>query len=244
MSSIKYLARQGIALRGHDEENSNFIQLLNLHAEDDDNLKEWLLRKSKKYTSLIIQNEILKDMALTILRDIVNSIKDSGCYSIMTDESSNISSVQQFVNCIRWVDNVFEPHEDFIGLHAVEIANTKNLSQILKDILRLGLNRELLRRQCYDGCRTMMGKVSGVAQIIEQGISHRGLVVHCFCHSLSLACRDTIKNGTLMKNSLNTSFEITNLVKFSPKRAPHLKEIIAEDMSTEFYRVFLHFTKS
>ena len=80
----------------------------------------------------------------------------------------------------------------------------------------------------------MMGKVSGVAQIIEQGINHRSLVVHCFCHSLSLACSDTIKNGTLMKNSLNTSFEITNLVKFSPKRAPHLKEIIAEDMSTKF----------
>ena len=68
MSIIRYLARQGIALRGHNEENSNFIQLLNLRAEDDVNLKEWLLRKSKKYTSPIIQNEILKDMALTILR--------------------------------------------------------------------------------------------------------------------------------------------------------------------------------
>ena len=28
MSSITYLARQGIALRGHDEEDLNFIQLL------------------------------------------------------------------------------------------------------------------------------------------------------------------------------------------------------------------------
>ena len=80
----------------------------------------------------------------------------------------------------------------------------------------------------------MMGKVSGVAQIIKQDINHQGLVVHCFCHSLSLACSDTIKNCTLMKNSLNTSFEITKLVKFSPKRESHLKEIIAEDMSAEF----------
>ena len=80
MSSIRYLARQGIALRGHNEENPNFIQLLYLRAKDDDNLKEWLLRKSKKYTSPIMQNEILKDIALTILRDIVNSIKDSAYY--------------------------------------------------------------------------------------------------------------------------------------------------------------------
>ena len=138
------------------------------------------------------------------------------------------------------------------------------MSLILKDIiLRLGLNRELLRVQCYDRCSTMMGKVSSVAQITKQDINHRGLVVHSFCHSLSLACSDTIKNCALMKNPLDTSFEITKLLKFPPKRESHLKEIIAEDMSTESvnktirsfsqrrrivvqkaYRVFLHFTKS
>ena len=37
-----------------------------------------------------------------------------------------------------------------------------------------------------------------------------------------------------MKNLLDTSFEITKLVKFSPKQESHLKEIIPEDMSTEF----------
>ena len=36
-----------------------------------------------------------------------------------------------------------------------------------------------------------------------------------------------------MKNSLNTAFEITKLVEFPPKRESHLKEIIAEDTSTE-----------
>ena len=40
---------------------------------------------------------------------IVNSIKDSGYYSIMADESSDVSNVQQFVICIRWVDNLLEP---------------------------------------------------------------------------------------------------------------------------------------
>ena len=56
ISRIRYLARQGIALRGHNEENSNFIQLLSLRTEDDDKLKQRLLQKSKKYTSPIIQN--------------------------------------------------------------------------------------------------------------------------------------------------------------------------------------------
>ena len=39
----------------------------------------------------------------------------------------------------------------------------------------------------------MMGKVSRVPQIIKQDINHRGLVLHCFCHSFSLACSNTIK---------------------------------------------------
>ena len=62
-----------------------------------------VITKISKNTSPIIQNEILKDMALTILRDVVNSVKDSGYYSIMADEPSDISNVQQFVICIRWV---------------------------------------------------------------------------------------------------------------------------------------------
>ena len=80
----------------------------------------------------------------------------------------------------------------------------------------------------------MMGKVSGVAQIIKQDINHRGSVVQRFCHLLSLACSDSIKTCALMKNSVNTSFEITKLVKLSTKRESHSKDTIAEDMSTEF----------
>ena len=85
-------------------------------------------------------------MALTILRDIVNSTKDSDYYSIMADESSDISNVQQFVICIHWVDNVLQPHEDFIGLHAVEIANAKNLSLILKDYIKTWIKQGVITR--------------------------------------------------------------------------------------------------
>ena len=49
-------------------------------------------------------------MALTILRDIVNSVRDSGYNNIMAGESSDISDVEQFVICIPWVDNMVEPH--------------------------------------------------------------------------------------------------------------------------------------
>ena len=46
------------------EENSNFYQLLKLRAEENSEILDWLRRKDDKYTSLVIQNEILEAIAL------------------------------------------------------------------------------------------------------------------------------------------------------------------------------------
>lgn len=37
-SAVKYLARQNLAMRGHDDNEGNFMQLLNLLKERDKNL--------------------------------------------------------------------------------------------------------------------------------------------------------------------------------------------------------------
>ena len=95
------------------------------------------------------------------------------------------------------------------------------------------IKHELLRGQCYDECSAMMGKVSGVVQIIKQDINHWGLVVHSFCHYLFLACSAIIKNCTLLKIFWAFLLKLQNLSSFS-KQESHLNKIIAGDMSTEF----------
>lgn len=40
--NIQFLSRQGLALRGHDEQSSNFIQLLHLRSIDDSKILEYL----------------------------------------------------------------------------------------------------------------------------------------------------------------------------------------------------------
>ena len=42
LSSLKYLLRQGLAIRGHTEVESNLIQLMKLRADDDGDLNMWL----------------------------------------------------------------------------------------------------------------------------------------------------------------------------------------------------------
>ena len=63
----------------------------------------------------------------------------------------------------------------------------------------------------------MVGK-KGVVTLIKGDIQTFALSPHCYAHSLNLACRDWIKNSTVVSISLDTSYEITKLVKFSPKR--------------------------
>ena len=117
LSSISYLTSQRLPLRSHNDSESNFRQLLLLRAEDDPNFQEWLHKETNRFTSSAIQNEILKDMAMHILRSIVKHIKKSSYYSIMADEATDIINKEQFMICKRWVDNDLNANEAFIGLH-------------------------------------------------------------------------------------------------------------------------------
>ncbi len=65
LSNVQFLARQGLPLRGDGEEtDSNFTQLLKLRGLDDPRIGLLAFQKTSKYTSHIIQNEILKAMYL------------------------------------------------------------------------------------------------------------------------------------------------------------------------------------
>ena len=132
----------------------------------------------------------------------------------MADETTDIINKEQFVICIRWVDNDLNANEDFTGLHELSVTNAETLAFILKDVvLRSGLDPERLRGQYYDGCSTMMDKKSGVATTIKNELNKYALTIYCHAHALILACGDSIKNCELMQNALKTSFEISKLVK-------------------------------
>ena len=66
--TLQFLGRQRLALRGEENyENSNFIQLLKLRRKDLVKLNQWLEKKTDKYTSHDIKNELLTLMANQIL---------------------------------------------------------------------------------------------------------------------------------------------------------------------------------
>ena len=71
----------------------------------------------------------------------------------MADETADVSKKEQLVICIRWVDDSFVMHEDFIGMHPLERTNAVQVVAILKNVplVRINVNIQRARGLCYDG---------------------------------------------------------------------------------------------
>ena len=71
-------------------------------------------------------------MALQILREIAGNIQNALIYTIMADETADVSNHEQLVICIRWVDDDLVIHEDFIGMHPLKDTTADHIVFIIK----------------------------------------------------------------------------------------------------------------
>lgn len=53
----------------------------------------------------------------------------------MADEAADISNKEQLVVCIRWVDENFAVHEDFIAMYPLERTTADHIVAVLKNCL-------------------------------------------------------------------------------------------------------------
>ena len=117
IENVVFLGKQGLALRGDgDDKTGNFYQLVLLRAKDDPALLKWIEKSYDRHITPQAQNEILKLLALSLLRKMAADIRESKCYSILADEASDVSNVEQLVLCLRWVTKDLTVEEDYIGL--------------------------------------------------------------------------------------------------------------------------------
>uniref|UniRef100_A0A1X7U5U3 TTF-type domain-containing protein n=1 Tax=Amphimedon queenslandica TaxID=400682 RepID=A0A1X7U5U3_AMPQE len=195
-------ARQGIALRGHDETNTssnkgNFVEILELLASLTPELKHLLhsMPRNAKYTSNIIQNDLLKAATDTVLRHIINEVKESDCYAIVADEAQDKSHTEQLSLCIRYVNNHFEVNEHFVGFSNLHELNAHAIvGKIVERLEVLGLDIKKCFSQCYDGASVMSGKITGVQQRLRELAGNECIYIHCHAHRLNLVLVDTTKS--------------------------------------------------
>jgi len=199
LETLLYCAKQGIAIRGHEEDSKslnkgNFIELLTIRAKDNNLIQQYYLDKEKSfnYVHHSYLNMFLTYMSDYVLKSIVSEIMSAGIFSILIDETQDLSRHEQVSVFIRYVNNL-EPKEVFLGFYRTSSTDGESLVVLIKEVLKLnGLKIEDIRGQCYDGAASMRGAYKGVQARIRAENS-LAVYIHCYAHILNLCLVDLAK---------------------------------------------------
>ncbi|XP_025192657.1 52 kDa repressor of the inhibitor of the protein kinase-like [Melanaphis sacchari] len=240
IETIIFCGRQEMALRGDndsghifsnsdDNNDGNFRSLLRFRVQSGDlTLKAHLENSAANavYISPLIQNELIHICGTYIQTQLVTKIKQAGFFSILADETCDISRIEQMSLCVRYIEDC-RIREDFLTFIPIYDASGKGLAHtIIHEIDKLGLKKENLVGQGYDGASSMSGIYNGVQKNICNIVPH-ALYVHCAAHSLNLAISKSC-NIPEIRNCIGSISTITSFFRKSPIRSDILKKFIKD----------------
>ncbi|XP_076947499.1 uncharacterized protein LOC143619453 [Bidens hawaiensis] len=192
-SLTKRLVKVGAPFRCHDESKDSlnkwlFLKILELMGEQNEKLGKVILGNApgnSQMTSPIIQQDLKHCFAQEVLKQIFEDLGED-YFSLLVDESCDVSNKEQMSVVIRYVDKYGVVKERFIGLVHVLETSALTLKSAIDDLVsRHGLSLGKSRGQGYDGASNMSGKFNGLrALILKENVS--AFYIHCFAHQLQL----------------------------------------------------------
>ncbi|XP_050065546.1 52 kDa repressor of the inhibitor of the protein kinase-like [Aphis gossypii] len=236
IKSVLFLARQNIPFRGHRDDGpllknnelspklneGNFREILKFRIESGDmELENHLKNTSSKATYII---------------------KRSPFYSIMFDETTDMSHTSQLCLVIRYINEEYTVQEDFLGFidpHSYNFENSEiepklNGKILGETVLKLMNNFNLDLNNCVgiatDGCSVMASKVCGAVKTILEKIPS-AVKCPCFNHGLNLA----ISKGCQIQSIRNSFGQIKEIISFfhgSSKRNFVLQSVLHSSLQS------------
>jgi hypothetical protein len=187
---IRFLWRQGLSFRGHDESldssaKGNFLELLQFLADHNESINEVIQNASKnnKLTHPNIQKDIVNAAACETTNAIIKDI-DNGFFSVLVDESRDTSIKEQMAVVLRYVDKKGNVTKQFLGIVHVTDTTALSLKVAIESLFsKHGLSLSRLRGQGYDGASNMQGEFNGLKALILRK-NESAYYVHCFAHQL------------------------------------------------------------
>ncbi|KAL4154479.1 hypothetical protein QTP88_000342 [Uroleucon formosanum] len=160
--------------------------------------------------------------------------------ALVTDETCDISRIEQMSLCVRYIEDC-SIREDFLTFIPIYDAPGKGLARtIMIEIDKLGLKKENLVGQGYDGASSMSTIFNGVQKNICD-ITPHALYVHCAAHSLNLAINKSYYfKSKLIERFIKHNYIISGLQNLIPSFLMELKPSSDEfKKCIDFYKSFL-----
>ena len=227
---IIFLLCRGLAFRGHDEsqdssDKGNFLEILQFLGDHNKSINEMLQTALK--TCKLTHSDIQKDIVNTIARETSKAIikdLDNGFFSILVDESRDISVKKKLSLVLRYVNKKGIIIEWFLGI--VHVASTTALSfkcAIECLLCEHNLSLSNLRGQGYDGASNMQGDINSLKTLILKE-NKSTFYVYCFAHQLQLTFVAVAKNYINIAEFFYVVSNLVTIVGGSCKRLNALRD--------------------
>ena len=168
------------------------------------------IAKNATYTSKVSCREFQQCISEVIQKDILTAVQKADFYSVLIDESTDISVSKQMVVYLRIANEQFEPKTFF--LEDVCIEDPKSDAKVLFGNLTECLERKGLNlSKCFgfgsDGASVMTGRRSGVATRVKERSPHC-VNIHCMAHRLNLCSSQASKDVPYFKTFERTCTDL------------------------------------
>ncbi|XP_025418958.1 uncharacterized protein LOC112689455 isoform X2 [Sipha flava] len=245
IESIMFLGRQNIALRGHKDygilsselhlsetiiNEGNFREILKFRILSGDKTLESHLKNNNAkatYISPTIQNELIECIRKEIVFKIIKDIDKSKYFSIIFDETTDVSKISQMSLSIRYnySGKIFERFVTFIDCHSsMDNGNEdKDSDGVDSNQIEPKLTGEFLGI-ATDGCAVMVSTIVGAVQRIQQSTKN---AIHCPCNNhalnISISKSSTVQS---IRNCIGIMEQVISFFNASAKRNFILKKML------------------
>ena len=168
----------------------------------------------------------IKDFFLTlgetVQESFLDDLKNGDTYGLMVDETTDISTLNQMITFIHFIDKEGKATVKFLSvenlLEEFDSANAEAIFETMKSVLsQRGIDFMKMTGFTSDGANVMVGRRNGVAAKIVSENS-KCITVHCVCHRLALACVGANKDLTYIKTIETTLRQLWQWFENSAKR--------------------------
>ncbi|XP_065662527.1 52 kDa repressor of the inhibitor of the protein kinase-like [Hydra vulgaris] len=180
--------------------------------------------KNAAYRSKTTQNELINICNDIIVSKLKCEVKKAKFFSILADEVSDVSNMEQMPLVLRFVNDNCEICELFFAFIPCDsgLSGEAIASQIFNSIKDMRLKMKFCVGKGYDGAGNMARNCSGAAIRIKN-IYPKALHVHCGSHVLNLCVADAC-NIQIVSNMMSNDRVISQFFNFRPKRFDVLKK--------------------